>query len=127
MNSLFSDLLGLDNTKYFYSRPTKDRFPYWVDQKEDGKINLVINAVGVSEKDVQVEVKSSESPNIEYLVVKGESKNDWMDTNYSINMTFSMYRHIEEINWYTKDGLLYLEISLKQPVKPSVKINRLSK
>jgi HSP20 family molecular chaperone IbpA len=117
----FDDLFSFDLDKYSFSRMTKDMHPYNFVEK-DNKNFIVINALGISDKDINVEVSGTDYPNKQMLKVTGNTRNELLEQDNRINMTFYVYRPIESVTWETNNGLLELEISFKEPIKPTAKV-----
>jgi len=118
-DSLF-DLIQFDPTYFRYHRPFREVDGYRVIEK-DGKMFILVNALGVDEKDISVET-ISEYGGREAIVVSGSTKNEIFENESSINIKFLMRKHMEEVHWNLSNGFLTLEVSFKEPVKPSVKV-----
>lgn len=109
---LFDFLADFDKGFYRFSRPTKDMNPYRI-VHNDNKISIVINAVGVKKDDIKISIERLNGR--DYLVVNGETKNQVLETSYSINLRFIINpESIENIEWYVEDGLLYIDCFTKQ-------------
>ncbi len=120
----FDDFLSFDRLGYSFSRLTKDMHPYRVVEK-DGVMYIVLNVLGVAKDDIDVEVQGTERENVNLLVVNGNTHNDVLDQDYRVKMAFNVFKKIETIDWDAKDGLMQMKIKFAEPVKPSVKINKL--
>lgn len=105
---------------YFFNRPVKDMTPYKMVEKE-GKLVIILNTLGISPKDIDVEVE--DGTNIQFLKISGKTKNQMSDKEYSINMTFSVKKPMESVNWQSEDGLTYLEVKFLEPIKSKVLVN----
>jgi HSP20 family molecular chaperone IbpA len=107
------------------NRLIRDSHPYQI-LKEEGKDVIVLNALGVSEKDIQIEVKGSDKEDrTNYLYIKGETKNEITGTDYSISNRFSLNRaKVKEIKYECKDGLLYIDIFYKEEPLKEIPISR---
>lgn len=107
------------------NRLIRDSHPYQI-LKEEGKDVIILNALGVSEKDIQIEVKGSDREDrTNYLYIKGETKNEITGTDYSISNRFSLNRaKVKEIKYECKDGLLYIDIFYKEEPLKEIPISR---
>lgn len=116
LNDFFADF---DKEFYKFTRPTKDMKPYRIVNKDE-KTFIVVNAVGIKKEDIKI---TSERLNrTDYLVINGESKNEILNTSYSINLRFIINPEaIENIEWFVEDGLLYIECKTRQ-VKSEINI-----
>jgi len=119
LDSLF-DLILFDPSTFRYHRPFPEIDGYRVIEK-DGKMYILVNALGVEEKDISVET-ISEYGGKESIVVNGSSCNEIFNKESSLNIKFLMQKHMEEVHWSLSNGFLTLEVSFKEPVKPSVKV-----
>jgi HSP20 family molecular chaperone IbpA len=117
------DLLSFDRPTFSFDHPTKDMSP-WCQVEKDGKLYLVVNALGISEEDISVEAKGTDRQNVSLLVISGKTFNETLERDYRTNAKFFIYRPMKHISWATKDGLLEIEIEFEEPVKPSVKITK---
>jgi HSP20 family molecular chaperone IbpA len=113
--------LFFDKNLYSFSRPIYDMHPYKFIDKDD-KSYLIISALGIAKKDINIEVKSSDYPNSYLLVISGNTKNEILDKEYKLNITFEVKKSIKSIVWDTLNGVLQLEIQFEEPLKPSVQI-----
>lgn len=109
--------------KFFFNRPTKDMSP-WQTVEKDGKLYLVVNMLGIDEKDISISVENSMNYKGQYLVIHGKTMNETLDKEYSFSSRHRVRTPIKSIDWSAKDGLVTLEIEFEQPVKPSVRITR---
>lgn len=107
------------------NRLIRDSHPYQI-LKEEGKDVIVLNALGVSEKDIQIEIKGSDKEDrTNYLYIKGETKNEITGTDCSISNRFSLNRaKVKEIKYECKDGLLYIDIFYKEEPIKEIPISR---
>ena len=103
-----------------FNRVTSVKRPYTI-KNEDKKSIIVHEALGIKPEDINVNIETIKG--ITYLFISGETKNDVNGSNYSIRSRFSinvdMVDHIEK---EAKDGLLYIEIYLKESQKPKINI-----
>lgn len=107
---MFLDLL-YDKNFSSANRLIKDSHPYQI-IKGDNKDTIVINALGVSEKDITVEIKpSTYDDRTNYLYISGETDNEKTNTKYSFSNRFSLNKlKVKEIKYEAIDGLLYIDI-----------------
>ena len=120
MNNFLFNFLDWDDDFYSFSRPTKDMYPYEIVRTED-KCIIVFNALGLSKESVKVDFDKSRGT--DYLVINGENKNEVTNKTYSIKARFRIdANEIKDIEWYLKDGLLYVEITYKKAEKPQIEI-----
>jgi HSP20 family molecular chaperone IbpA len=109
---------------YSFNRPIKDMYPYRIVKKDD-KIIIVLNTLGVSEEDINVDIEAGDIPNRQILKVGGKTHDEIADMDYDINMKFAISKEIDKIDWGNLNGVTYLYIYFKEPTKPNVKINKL--
>jgi HSP20 family molecular chaperone IbpA len=101
------------------NRAIRDSHPYQI-LKDEGKDVIVLNALGIAEEDIKVEVKQSTyDDRTNYLYITGETDNEITGTKYSISNRFTLNRlKVKEIKYECKDGLLYVDVFYKtEPVK----------
>jgi len=122
MGDLF-DFFNFDRPSYIFNRVTKDMTPTYMIEK-DGKVFVLLNALGISKEDIQVEVKSTDNQNVQHLVVTGKTHNDVFNKDYTVNMTFVSWKPMRTVEWDAKDGLVTIVVEYDEPAKPSVKITR---
>lgn len=101
------------------NRTIRDSHPYQI-LKDDRKDVIILNALGIAEEDIKVEVKQSTyDDRTNYLYITGETDNEITGTKYSISNRFTLNRlKVKEIKYECKDGLLYVDVFYKtEPVK----------
>ena len=103
------------------NRMIRDSHPYQIIKQED-KDTIVINALGVSEDDVKIQIKPSKyDDRTTYLYIEGETDNEITGTKYSISNRFTINKlKVQEIKYFAKDGLLYIDVLYKE--EPSIEI-----
>jgi len=115
-----SDLFGFDRDFLQTNRVTSVKKPYTI-KNEEKKSIIVHEALGIKPEDINVTIETIKG--ITYLFISGETKNGVNGSNYSIRSRFSinpdMVDHIEK---EAIDGLLYIEIYLKESQKPKINI-----
>lgn len=103
-------------------RLVRDSHPYQI-VKGEGKDTIIINALGVAEDDIKIEVKPDGERT--FLYIEGSTKNSLSNEEYSFKNRFSINRlKIEGINYSTKDGLLYIDIIYKETPAIEIPITR---
>ena len=112
-----------DPERYFFNRMTKDMRPYTTIDKDDGKLHVLLNVLGVAKENIEVDVRPTDSSNRQLLVISGKTHNELIDKDYSVNMEFFV-KPLKTLEWDTKDGLMTLELVFEEPVKPQVDIRR---
>jgi HSP20 family molecular chaperone IbpA len=105
---------------YSFSHPTLDMFPYKKIVK-DGKLCFVINVLGIDKKDILVDVNSTDTSGVSALTVKGNTKNELLEEDYSINLTIYIKKP-KTIEWSVINGLLQIEVEPEKQEKPNVTI-----
>ncbi len=115
-------LFNFDTDFYSFNRIVKDMRPYSKKYYDD-HMTLVHNVVGISEKDLKIDIESEN--NTAYLVIKGETKDEILGTTYSVNSRFSVDANkVKNVEYTLKDGLVYIDIFYKESVKVSIDITR---
>ncbi|MFA5300333.1 MAG: hypothetical protein WC389_19285, partial [Lutibacter sp.] len=105
-----------------YTRPFYETKGSYTVEK-DGKLFIVLNALGISKEDLTVEVENDQCySGWQVLKVKGSTQNDVIDKNFSLTWSYSSPKPITKIEKTVKDGLVTLEVTFDEPVKPNVKI-----
>jgi len=124
MSPFASNYFGdyLLNTFYSFSRPMYERTGWYATESE-GNTYILVNTLGVAEKDIDVSVDASENPNKHVLSVKGRTHNDLIDKDFSIDMRW-ITNPVKEVHASFADGIMTLKLEFESPVKPSVKIVR---
>lgn len=110
------------NDSYTFSRPLSNKVCAYKRDYED-KITIIQEAYGVSEDNISVEVVKEYGA--AFLKVKGSTKNDVLNATFEFSNSFRIDPDtIKEINYKSKDGLLYIDLVKKEPEKPSIKISK---
>lgn len=110
-----------DKAFYTFTRSTKDMMPYEI-IKGEGKRTIVHNVVGLSKDDIKVEIIKENKT--DYLNIFGEKKNEITNKMYSVSSRFWIDSdEIKSIDWYVKDGLLYVEVLLKESEKLNIPVS----
>jgi len=119
VSDFFSDYL--QNVGYGFNRPFYES-KGWYAKEKDGKTFVVVNVLGVNEKDVDVSVNSTDNPNKQSLSVTGKTQNELLEKEFSVNVRFLVSHPMKEVVKTFENGLLILEIEYDEPVKPNVLI-----
>ena len=117
---------GRPQKKRYNTGHTQDMSPvYWRELKDDdGKkigYRATCRTVGVSPDDVKVSLKDYS------IIVQGKtefSKERIYDCYYEIPVAESIVSDIEKINFKSENGLTYVTVLVKQPVKSDILITR---
>lgn len=118
---MFNDFFT--SNSYWFRRPFLENSGYACIEK-DGKLIIVINALGVKDDDLRVDIEGSYNPNVQKLKVEGNTKHSILDQNFRLSMAFNLYKPAKEVTYTLEDGLLTLEITFNEPVKPEVKVSK---
>lgn len=113
-----SDILMFNGSHAFFNRPMYEKTGYRVDEK-DGKIFLTVNCLGVNPSDLTIE-SEYDNDNRNVVVVRGKTLVN--DKEYKVSYRFAFVKEIDTIEHASLNGLLILEVSFKEPVKPEIKI-----
>jgi HSP20 family molecular chaperone IbpA len=114
---MFYDLF-FDKEFATVNRLIKDSHPYSI-VKGEGKDTIIINALGVAQEDIKVEIKPVDDR--AYLYIQGETKNSITNTKYSFSNRFSINKiKVKEINYSSENGLLYVDVIYKE--EPTIEI-----
>lgn len=118
------DFVSFWPTSYNFNRSLKDMRPTEIIEK-DGKVIIVANALGISEKNIDIKVEQSKWNGWKYaLWVRGNTHNEVLDKDFTINIPFALNKDVKNIEWSLENGVLTLEVSFEEPVVPSVKISK---
>jgi len=105
---------------YWFRRPFHESRGYQTIEK-DGKLLVVMNALGVNKEDVNIDVDATDNPNIQLLKVSASTKNESLDKLFQFSTSFYV-KSLREVEWFLENGLLTVELTFNEPVKPSVKV-----
>lgn len=109
-----------DKQFYNFNRfDIKDMHPYRIIEQED-RYTIVHNIAGIGKDDVSILIEN------DYLIIKGESKDEIVNKTYSVNSRFKVnINAIDEIDYDVKNGFLYVFIKKKEKQKSTIKINKI--
>ena len=120
---LFDDFFGFDKSFYDFTRSVKDVAPYQIIRKDNENI-IIHNVLGIDEKDLKVEITTEGKYN--YLVIEGKTKEEYDDSDYSVNSRFSFDPDkIKDIKYEVKNGLLYIHLYKKEAKKPEITVSKM--
>lgn len=124
---MFFDLINtLPYVTYSFSRPFQESDGFYA-VENDGKLFITINALGINENDIDVQVETDpENASKQYLLVRGKTHNETLDKDFSLTWKRYSFKPFDKIDWNLKNGLLTLEIAFKSPIKPDVSIKRIA-
>lgn len=110
INDLIDDVIS---KSHGFQIPTPSNSNYFIDRLEDGKIKLIVNVVGHSPKNVELEVNEGE---LTIKAEKGKASNPFVK---DVNLTFTIGR---EHDGTTADasidnGILTLILDKKEEMK----------
>lgn len=115
-----NDMLGFDPDFLEFNRVTSVKKPYTI-KNEENKSIIVHEALGIKPEDINVNIETIKG--ITYLFITGETKNEVNGSIYKIKSRFSIDENkIDHIEKESKDGLLYVEIYLKEAQRPKINI-----
>lgn len=113
-------MLDFDKDFFNFSRPIKDMTPYEIVKDEDRTI-IIHSAVGVPEDEIKVKIDKLYGKY--YLILAGEYKNPISGKHYSFNSRFLVDKDsVDNIQWKTENGLLYVGVLYKEPEVPDIKV-----
>lgn len=115
-----NDFFGFDPDFLEFNRVTSVKRPYTIKSEGDKSI-IVHEALGIRPEDITVNIETIKG--VSYLFISGETKNEVNGSNYSIRSRFSIdVDRVDHIEKEAKDGLLYIEIYVKESQKPKINI-----
>lgn len=106
---------------YKFNRPFKEVEGYVSQHNEDGTDTLCFNALGVNPDDITIDVQR-EYPERQYLMVSGKTKDDVLESEYSVNFTVAVRKPIKKIIKSFRSGLLILKLEYDKPSQPKIEI-----
>jgi HSP20 family molecular chaperone IbpA len=110
------------NYSYWFERPMLERVGYY-EKEKDGKLILLVNALGVSKEDIDVSVQPTEYATRQLIKITGKTHDETFDKDFSVKMAFYV-KPVKKIDWTESNGFITLEIEYNEPVVPDVKITR---
>ena len=103
-----------------WNRPVKEAKGYSILTVDNG-YQIVMNVLGIKEKDLSIKVDKG------VLSVQGKTENELIHFTNSVNYQFNIdtiKNDIVEIKYDVADGLMILNLILKQPKEKDIKITR---
>ena len=104
-----------DKEFYNFNRFEKDMHPYSIKaDKENGKVIVSHNILGIDKKDLSITVQPEKGRN--YLVISGKTVDEVTGKEYSINSRFHITEDFDtnKIEAEAKNGLVYITIPFKK-------------
>jgi HSP20 family molecular chaperone IbpA len=101
-----------------FNRPVKDMQPYKWYKKDNGLV-FVINTLGISKKDVSVQINTERGDPYRYLHVKGQTKMEKIDFENTVELAIRLIMddEIEDVSYDVRDGLTIVYLKLKKESK----------
>lgn len=115
MIDLFVNPFGWDKEFYKFNRFEKDMNPYSIkEDKENGKVILTHNILGIDKKDLNIVVEPENGNN--YLIISGKTTDEITNKEYSIKSKFYIPIDFDtdKLEAEAKNGLVYITIPLKK-------------
>lgn len=106
-----------DKEFYKFNRWEKDMNPYSIKyDKENGKVIMSHNILGIDKKDLSVTVKPENGKN--YLVISGKTVDEVTGKEYSVNSRFYISNDydVDKMKAEARNGLVYITIPYKKEV-----------
>lgn len=106
-----------DKEFYRFNRWEKDMNPYSIKyDKENGKVIMSHNILGIDKKDLSVTVKPENGKN--YLVISGKTVDEVTGKEYSVNSRFYISNDydVDKMKAEARNGLVYITIPYKKEV-----------
>lgn len=106
-----------DKEFYRFNRWEKDMNPYSIKyDKENGKVIMSHNILGIDKKDLSVTVKPENGKN--YLVISGKTVDEVTGKEYSVNSRFYISNDydVDKMKVEARNGLVYITIPYKKEV-----------
>lgn len=106
-----------DKEFYRFNRWEKDMNPYSIKyDKENGKVIMSHNILGIDKKDLSVTVKPKNGKN--YLVISGKTVDEVTGKEYSVNSRFYISNDydVDKMKAEARNGLVYITIPYKKEV-----------
>lgn len=117
MLDLLVSPFGWDKEFYRFNRWEKDMNPYSIKyDKENGKVIMSHNILGIDKKDLSVTVKPENGKN--YLVISGKTVDEVTGKEYSVNSRFYISNDydVDKMKVEARNGLVYITIPYKKEV-----------
>ena len=117
MLDLLVSPFGWDKEFYRFNRWEKDMNPYSIKyDKENGKVIMSHNILGIDKKDLSVTVKPENGKN--YLVISGKTVDEVTGKEYSVNSRFYISNDydVDKMKAEARNGLVYITIPYKKEV-----------
>jgi len=109
------------NATNYFDRPFLERDGYAVKEK-DGRLIMKVNVLGLGKDNIKINVSPARTPNYQILSVEGEHEDELFGT-FKVNQRFTLYKQMDAYVASLQNGILTLEISFVEPVRPDVKVS----
>ena len=106
-----------DKEFYRFNRWEKDMNPYSIKyDKENGKVIMSHNILGIDKKDLSVTIKPENGKN--YLVISGKTVDEVTGKEYSVNSRFYISNDydVDKMKAEARNSLVYITIPYKKEV-----------
>lgn len=120
----FNDVLTASKQKSSFRRPFLENVGYTHIEK-DGDIYLVLNVLGIDEKDLKVSFEPTDRINTLNLVIDGKTYNETLDYDFSFKRSFTIEKPVKKYGVKVENGLLTIKLEFEQPVKPQIESYKL--
>ena len=114
-----NNFFDFDNS---FSRVTKSQTYQVIEKKEENKIILIQNILGLNKEDINVRIKTEQGRKVLYTA--GKTVDTITEREYSIDTRFIINASgaINKVSSEAKNGLLYIIIEYKEPKEQEIKV-----
>ena len=120
----FDDVFVPSRQKSSFRRPFLENIGYTHIEK-DGDVYLVINVLGIDEKDLKVSFEPTDNINTLSLVIDGKTHNETLDYDFSFKKVFTVSKPVKRYGSRVENGLLTIKLEFEQPVTPQIESYKL--
>lgn len=116
---MYSDLFDFDLIFSKWNRPIKEVNGYKILDTEKGKL-IVVNALGISKKDLNVEIVKNT------LIIEGKTEVKEIDFTNSVRFEFDISKvkdRLESIDYELKNGLVFVNLNIHIEPEKEIKIS----
>lgn len=117
---MFDSFFSSEDYKYVFHRPMLEKEGSYITEK-DGNIFILLNILGVDEKDLSVDVTPG-GVSGNFLQVTGKTHDDLFNKDFDVQAKFLVRKEMDSLEWSVKNGFMTIKVTFKEPAKPSVKI-----
>lgn len=122
--TLFFDDVFTSKQKLSFRRPFLENIGFTHVEK-DGDVYLVLNVLGIDEKDLKVSFEPTDRINTLNLVIDGKTYNETLDYEFSFKKSFAIEKPVKKYGVKVVNGLLTIKLEFEQPVKPQIESYKL--